>query len=293
MAADSTYCSACGQVIHAAPAYGARKSGANRIGIAISVALHLLVVAVYLLHDEPVRRAPPPAPQEAMVYIAPTAPAARPAPKPTPKPKPTELAKAKPARQKPTQVAAAPPTRAPDTVVPPLVSKLPVPPAPEPPMDMSERIAARQRQRAESQPAPQPAEQQESENDRALRVARANIAGAQGRNGGDDRNDSGGVFSVVNQTFQSADVKFRGWNGNFKRTWSQQIHVERGAEQDIETAIVKRMIELIRKEKPGDFVWDSQRLGRHVNLSARVEDEAELRAFLLQEFFPAYRPGAR
>jgi len=63
-----------------------------------------------------------------------------------------------------------------------------------------------------------------------------------------------------------------------------------GSEKDIETAVAKEMIKIIRKEKPGDFEWESRRLGRTVKMSARKEDEAELQAFLLKEMFPEYRP---
>ncbi|HWW70167.1 MAG TPA: hypothetical protein VN089_09520, partial [Duganella sp.] len=130
---------------------------------------------------------------------------------------------------------------------------------------------------------------EESANDRALRIAKANIAGAQGRSSGADKDDTGGVFSVDKRS-NSADVKFRGWNTNFKRNWLQQIHVDQGGEKDIETAVVKEMIKIIRKEKPGDFEWESRRLGKTVHMSARKEDEKELTAFLLKEMFPEYRP---
>ena len=96
-----------------------------------------------------------------------------------------------------------------------------------------------------------------------------------------------------NKTFHSADLKFRGWNPNFKRRWLQQLTVEKGAEVDVETAIVKKMIELIRKEKTGDFEWDSHRLQRVVTMSARPQDTAELQAFLFKEMFPEYRRPAR
>lgn len=155
---------------------------------------------------------------------------------------------------------------------------------------MSSMIEQRRKQREAQNPTP-PAE--ESENDRAMRVAKANIAGAQGRNSGSDREDSGGVFSIVNQTSFSAEVKFKGWNASFKRVWPKQEKVELGNEPDIESAIIKKMIQMIRAEKPGDFVWESRRLGRNVNLSARVEDTAELTAFLRQEFFSEKRPGRR
>ena len=282
----------CGQPIKPAPSYGAR-NGSNRIGIAISILLHVVIVLYYLLRSEPERRAPPPAKeQSAMVYVAPLKDQLRAKTKPdTPpkqakQPKQPKAAKAakppSPSRQKPV-LAITPPARPKqETIVPPVVAPVPTPVQE---VDMEARIAARRKQRGEP-PAP---EAVESDNDRAMRVARANIAGAQGKNSGDDKNDSGGVFSIVNQTSHSADIKFRGWNTNFKRRWLSQVTVEQGAELDIETAIVKKMIELIRKEKPGDFVWESHRLGRNVPMSARPEDAAELQAFLLKEFFPEYR----
>lgn len=296
-AAGTGYCETCGQLIAPPPAYGTGPSTSKRVGIAISILLHVLVVVYYLLRPAPVRPIPPPMKESAMVYIAPladkppAAPVSKPAPEPKPKPVPKpEVAKVKPPpRQKPALASVAPVKRPKQEVfVPPAVSPMRAPPPAQvaPATDMSEMIAQRQKARADSQPQP-PAE--ESENDRAMRVARANIAGAQGRNTGADREDSGGVFSIVNQTSFSAEVKFRGWNGNFKRNWLKQERVEIGGERDIENAIVKKMIALIRNEKPGDFVWESRRLGRNVNLSAKVEHEAELREFLLQEFFPSYR----
>jgi hypothetical protein len=72
--------------------------------------------------------------------------------------------------------------------------------------------------------------------------------------------------------------------------WLTAVTVERGSDPDIETAIVKKMIELIRKEKTGDFEWDSHRLNRVVTLSARPQDTDELMAFLYKEMFPEYKP---
>ncbi len=117
----------------------------------------------------------------------------------------------------------------------------------------------------------------------------ANIAAANGKSRGDDSNDNGGVFSVINQTFNRADVKFRGWNPKFQRRWLTQVTVERGSYPDIETAIVMKMIELIRKEKTGDFEWDSHRLQRVVTKSARVEDTDDLKDFLFKEMFANYQ----
>jgi hypothetical protein len=96
----------------------------------------------------------------------------------------------------------------------------------------------------------------------------------------------------VDKSYHSAEVKFRGWNTNFKRNWLQQIHVERGAEQDIETAVVKEMIKIIRKEKQGDFVGIAAP-GPGRDAERAQEDERELQAFLMKEMFPEYTRGSR
>lgn len=263
----------------------------RKVALGVSVLLHVLLAAYALFRSDTIEKIPPPKKESAMVYIAPLKdkPQPKPQPKPTPKPKDTKVAKVKPPPAPSKRVVSKDvPRDKPklETFTPPLVSKVPLPPPPA--EDMSSMIEQRRKQRQAQNPTP-PAE--ESENDRAMRVAKANIAGAQGRNSGSDREDSGGVFSIVNQTSFSAEVKFKGWNGNFKRNWLKQEKVELGNEADIESAIIKKMIQLIRAEKPGDFVWESRRLGRNVNLSARVEDTAELSAFLRQEFFSEKRPG--
>lgn len=260
-----------------------RKPGSNRVGIGISIALHLLGVLYYLFRPaEPVHHAAPPAGGQ-MVYISPL---------PEKKlnksqPKKTEVAKAAKPPPPRKQVATITPPAAErpkvETYVPPVVAKM----QPPPEQDMSEMIAKRRAARQADNPQPaEPAP--ESERDRALRIAKANIMGAQGRTSGADRDDTGGIFQV-DKSYHSAEVKFRGWNTNFKRNWSQQIHVDQGAEQDIETAVVKEMIKVIRKEKTGDFPWESHRLGKVVIMSARKEDEKELIAFLLKEMFPEYK----
>ena len=288
--ADSEYCETCGQRLPPGGQYTStygQRSKSNRIGIAISVGLHLLAVLYYLFKPaEPFHRSKP-ASEGTMVYISPLP------QKPNKPEKKTEVAKAKPPPpQTQRRVATITPPAAArpklETYVPPVVAPMTPPPV----EDMADMIAKRRAQRQANNPTPaEPAP--ETADERGNRIAKANIARAQGgKSAGADRDDTGGVFSIVDQTYHSADVKFRGWNTNFKRNWSQQVHVEQGSEIDIETAIVKKMIELIRKEKPGDFVWESHRLGREVPMSARKEDEAELQAFLLKEFFPEYRRGA-
>ena len=273
----------------------------RQIGIAVSVALHVLLLVFLLTRHEPIRIIPPSKPEGAMIYISPVTPTAKAITKPEPakpnKPTPvTKVAKSTPAppRKQQARAVVTPTPAAPqkqEVVVPPAPSPVNAPPPPQ--MDMSQKIAQRQAARAAEQAKDANTTDgqtaAETDDQRANRIARANIAGAQGATSG-QKDDGGGVFSIVNKTYLSADIKFRGWNTNFKRTWSQQVTVERGPYPDIETAIIKKMVELIRHEKPGDFVWESHRLGRNVNLSARVADQPELEAFLMKEFFPEYKP---
>jgi hypothetical protein len=281
---QSGICAHCGQPLPAErePRYG--QARVNRTGLAVTLLLHLLLVLVYVLRPQHDKAAAPPA-GEAITYIAPL----------PGKPKKKELAASapsKPVRKRPEVVLI---ERLPDTITLPNERRVPPPepPRPEPPrpqvdtsVDMSDMIAARRRARGQ---ASEEQSGEESEKERGMRNALANIAAANGKSRGDDRNDTGGVFSITDQSFSSAQLKFRGWNPSFKRRWLQQVDVQLGTERDIETAIVKKMIELIRKEKTGEFEWDSHRLQRVVKMSARVQDQAELEAFLYLEMFPAYK----
>jgi type IV secretory pathway VirB10-like protein len=261
------------------------RRGPNRTGVVATILLHLLLVAIYLLQPKTEKHAPPPA-GGTMVYVAPLPPG-----KPKPKP-PQQQAPKKVTKSTPVQVK-----RLPNTITLPkekpveVVVEEPKPVVSPPPqeVDMQAYVEARRKARGAKEPGDQPAE--ESENARADRIAKANIAAANGRSRGDDKNETGGVFTLTNKTSLSAELKFRGWNPNFKRRWLQQVTVEVGTEPDVETAVVKKMIELIRKEKTGDFEWDSHRLQRVVTMSARPADTAELQAFLFKEMFPEYRRG--
>ena len=269
--------------------YGDKKT--NRTGLIATILLHVLLVLIYLFSPKAEKKtsAAPPAGGN-ITYIAPL----------DGKPKPKKQAAA-PKKSPPQKIVKTQPTpvqikRLPNTITLPdekPEKKVEAPPTkqvqPAPEVDMSAAIEARRRARGQDT-SDMPAE--ESDADRGMRIAKANIAAANGRSQGNDANDTGGVFSISNKTFASADLKFRGWNQNFKRRWLQQVTVERNGEPDIETAIVKKMIELIRKEKTGDFEWDSHRLQRVVKMSARPADQAELETFLFQEMFPAH-PRAR
>jgi type IV secretory pathway VirB10-like protein len=285
---NSDVCAHCGQPLPGRNVVIYGQKSPNRTGIALTIGLHLLLVAVWLFQPKVERHAPPKA-GEAVVWLPPL--------------KPNKPA-AKPAEQAPKKTSeAAPPKprmklmpRLPNTITLPHEKPVEEKPQPQPTkeepkappqeVDMQAYIEAQRKRRG----APAQSDQaEESEAARGTRSALANIAAINGR-GGQDPNETGGVFSVTNKTFSTADLKFRGWNPNFKRRWLTAVTVERGSDPDIETAIVKKMIELIRKEKSGDFEWDSHRLNRVVTLSARPQDTQELMAFLYKEMFPEYKP---
>ena len=278
-------CAQCGQRLPMArePVYG--QARVNRTGLVVTLLLHVLLILFYIFKPQPDKHAAKPA-GEAITYIAPL----------PGKPKKKELAAAappKPVNPVKRRLEVVQIERLPDTITVPNERRQP-PQPPEPPkpqvdtsVDMADAIAARRRARGQAE------EEQsgvESDKERGMRNALANIAAANGRSQGGDPNDTGGVFGLSNQTFSHAQLKFRGWNPSFKRRWLQQVEVELGTERDIETAIVKKMIEIIRKEKSGDFDWESHRLQRVVKMSARPQDQAELEAFLYLEMFPGYRP---
>ena len=125
-------------------------------------------------------------------------------------------------------------------------------------------------------PSEQPAE--ESEATRGNRNALANIAAANGRSQGDDRNDTGGMFTVTEQDLQQRRPEVPRLEPELQAALAAAG--DGGAGQRAATSrrpIVKKMIEMIRKEKTGDFDWDSHRLQRVVTMSARPQDTAELR----------------
>ncbi len=257
----------------------------------MTVGLHLLLVAIYLFQPKAERHAPPKR-GEAVVWLPPTK-----ENKPTPQAE--QPAQKQTASAAPLPKFTPPPPvtvpRLPDTITLPNEKHVEQPkPQPQPkeetrlqPDETDMAAYIEKRRQARGARSEQPAE--ESEAQRGTRNALANIAAINGR-GGQDPNETGGVFSVTNKTFSHADVKFRGWNPNFKRRWLTSASVDRGNEPDIETAIVKKMIELIRKEKNGDFEWDSHRLNKVVTLSARPQDTQELMNFLYKEMFPDYKP---
>jgi hypothetical protein len=109
--------------------------------------------------------------------------------------------------------------------------------------------------------------------------ASRNLATLSGREG------VGGVFQVLEKGVRRGSFAFNGFRNEGQRQWREVIEVDAGVGGDLEIAMIRRMIELVRTHYQGDFQWESQRLGRVVVLSARPEDQPGLEEFLMKEFF--------
>jgi outer membrane biosynthesis protein TonB len=226
------------------------------------------------------RAPPPPAPAKPSTPVPPVAQAVPEKPV-TPRPpqariKPLPRPTVKPSA-KPTPIPAAPEAETP----PAPVEQARTPPA----ADMSEMIAAARRRREASQQAgngssdaPQPAEP--GKNDVALANINRDLQRASRK-----PSLTSGVFQIMSKGVRTAQVQFRGWAPGSDTAWRQTLDVDAGLSGDVDRAIVRRIIALIRTHYTGDFNWESDRLGRVVPLSARQKDNDELEAFLMREFF--------
>lgn len=164
----------------------------------------------------------------------------------------------------------------------PAEAPTPRPTAP-PAVDMMAAIEARRAGRRAAEagrnapPGPQPAEDAASRNLKTL-------TGGEG---------VGGVFEILRKGTRTGEFAFNGWRPEARGQWRVVIEVDAGLGGNIETAMVRRMIELIREYYSGEFKWDSHRLRRVVTLSARAEDTAGLEEFMMREFFGPPGPAAR
>ncbi len=165
---------------------------------------------------------------------------------------------------------------------------------PPPEQDFSAALdAARQRrQQANGMSALEPAETEASkdaaQNDNS--VAMANIEFSLNRAKGKD--NVGGLFQVRKVGYRDAEFVFYGWSERSRRNSTRLITVEQGSYADIQTALIKKVIAIIREEKKGDFVWQSTYLGQPITLSAKPQDNTELEQFLMREFFPGHTPAS-
>lgn len=159
------------------------------------------------------------------------------------------------------------------------VAESPVKP---PPMDMLAMIEQRREKRraAEEANRPPPVEPPEDAATRNLRT----LSGREG---------VGGVFQILHMGTRTGQFAFNGWRPEARSQWREVYEVDAGLSGNLELAMVRRMIELIRSHYKADFRWESHRLGRVVILSARPEDSEGLEDFLMREFFgpPVLKPS--
>jgi hypothetical protein len=153
--------------------------------------------------------------------------------------------------------------------------------------DFAAFVDSRRRAREPTPPSvpSQPSQPVESEQQRDNRLAAERLGLDRLPTFGAEPDRGGGIFEMARVGFNDAEFFFYGWNKDIKRISKQMIPVRRGDNPTIELAVVRRMIVLIRELTAKDFRWNSRRLGRVVNLSARAEDNAGLEDFLMQEFF--------
>jgi hypothetical protein len=236
-----------------------------------------------------------PQPQPEVAAPPEAAPPAAVAPPPkVPAPPPQRVAKAppvialkKPAPEEPLVTAPVPkldetPTPRPPAaqVTPPPVPQL----APKPAeADLAAYIEARRRARGEV-PADTSAVDVERANRSTLNSAALKQQVPTNFNPEKPRNGYGS-FEIRRRGFDYAEFMFKGWNENFRRNGLELIEVRQGNHASIDLAVVRSIIEIIRRTETGDFTWVSHRLGRSLTLSARARDNAGLEEFMMQEFY--------
>jgi hypothetical protein len=266
----------------------------NAIGIAAAVALHLLLLFFLITYQkQKLNSLSQPAganityitPQEAPT-ITPTTPEPQRKPKPRP-PQRRSTAVVVPKAAPPPVIAEAPP---PDpTAIAPIVTPVPTLPTearaePKPAEPMVDMMASLKAQRAARDNAGSQNGQVPSPGDAATANINRNLASLSTK-----RDGTNGVFQILSKGTRVGQFSFNGWKTDKNNSWREVIEVDAGLLGDVELAIVRRMIELIRGHYQGDFNWDSHKLGRVVTLSARLEDTAGLEAFMLREFFSERR----
>lgn len=200
--------------------------------------------------------------------------------KAAPRPKAPKPAPRTPSVTKPSPVPAV-------TEQPSIVQAPPPPPAePAPATDMLAMLNAAREKRKAAEDSAAKENQAASQGSRpmsAQEIAEANIRRSMRQAAGDD--GTSGVFQVLDKSTRVGRFAFNGWKANSNRKIQQVIEVDAGLGGNVELAMVRRMIDLIREHYQGDFRWESRRMGKVITLSARKEDSAQLEAFLIKEFF--------
>ena len=257
---------------------------AFQLAIALSVLLHVAVLWQWKIQQPPLDDVSPPSLTVKLAPLPGTPPSvATPPQRRAPPPVAPSLPVTAPPVQAVQPRGAPPPliatTPLPGESAPPPVPSLRAPPA----EDFATFIEAQRRARGEpSVAAPAPPE---TENARATRLAVANLSTQKAQGVGYDPNRSGGIFTLKSRGVDYAEFMFNGWHVEARRDMVQLIEVRKGNHGNIELAVVRKMIEIIRANVQGDFQWRSHRMNKVVTLSARQQDNAGLEEFMLREFF--------
>lgn len=212
---------------------------------------------------------------------------------PPPEPEKPKIEEPKPAPKSPPLPAQARPQTKPKAAEKPVKPKAPIPakevaktkappqPPADAPSDLSEYInQSKARRRAEGlfdtpDSAPAATAKQLSADEIRMANIRRNL-----QNPG-----TSGIFQIIRIGPRTAEFSFRAWTTGQSNPRLQTVHVEAGPNGNVELAIIRRMIQLIREHYKEDFNWESHRLHRVVVLSAREKDTAGLEEFLMREFF--------
>ncbi len=223
----------------------------------------------------PAQSRPPPA-----ASISPTPPTPTP---PTRPPRPTVLAVPNPVSKSPMAPVPIEP--------PPELPRKPIDTRDEPPSMMARVEAARaRRQSAEDAARSENAESRSNGSDPSAADRTAGNINKNLQNLGRAQDGTSGVFQIISKGYRTGSFSFRGWTTNRSDSYRRVIEVDAGQGGDVERAMVRRMIELIREHYQANFQWDSHRLGRTVTLSARKADSEGLEDFLLSEFTEFRQP---
>ena len=264
--------------------------------LGLSLLAHLIALFVYWPEIFPKDKPESGGLGKAMrVQIAQPAPPRAPAAAAQPRVAPAEPASAAPAPSPPRRTQPPPPVLAKPSPQPPVISTAPARPAPaasEP--DMAQHLDARRRARAaysdaQASSAPAPPSPLEDEKARRDAIVAANMGTIKAPTMGATQPRGGGVFSIRRVGIYDGEFLFYGWNRDINRQLSQVIDVKIGNNPNMQLAIVRRMIAIIRDHEKEDFTWQSPRQARVVRLSARQMDTAALEDFLMNEFFEVAR----
>jgi hypothetical protein len=174
----------------------------------------------------------------------------------------------------------APAIRSP-VIAPPQIAAIPAPPQARPPAqgDFLSFVQANRRARGVAESA-----QDNAEVDFNTKIAANRPGGARGV-AAQMPIRGGGMFQMKRMTYDDAAFEFFGWNTEMGRRTPQLIEVRKGTNPNMQIAVVRRIIAIIRQYSKEDFTWDSGRHGRVVTLSARPADTAALEQYLLHDMF--------